>query len=33
MGTSHECCIMRKVICKEVTAGGRFESVLNSGNR
>ena len=31
MGTSHRCCIMRKVTCKESTAGGRFESFLNSG--
>ena len=32
MGTSHRCCIMRKVICKEVTAGGRFDSFLVSVN-
>ena len=30
MGTSHQCCTKRKVIYKEVTAGGRFESFLNS---
>ena len=23
--TSHRCCLMRKVIKKEVTAGGRFD--------
>ena len=33
MGTSHRSCIMRKVTCKESTAGGRFESFLNSAQR
>ena len=28
--TSHRYCIMRKVIHKEVTAGGRFDSFLDS---
>ena len=28
--TSHRCCIMRKVIHKEVTAGGRFDFFLDS---
>ena len=31
MGTSHRCCIMRKAICKYVTAGGRLDSFLDSG--
>ena len=32
MGTSHRCCIIRKVIiCKKATAGGRFDSFLDSG--
>ena len=25
MGPSHRCCIMRKVICKELTAGRKFD--------
>ena len=29
---SHRCCIMRKVIHKEVTTGGRFNFFLDSGN-
>ena len=29
--TSHQCCIMRKVIHKEVGAGGRFDFFLDSG--
>ena len=29
--TSHRGCIMRKVISKEVTAGGRFDLFLDSG--
>ena len=32
MVTSHRCYIMRKVICEEVTAGGRFDSFLDSGH-
>ena len=28
--TSHQSCIMRKVIHKEVTAGGRFDFFLDS---
>ena len=28
--TSHQCCIMRKVICKEVVAGGMFDFFLDS---
>ena len=32
MGSSHQCCIMRKVIHKEVGAGGRFDFFLDSGN-
>ena len=28
--TSHRGCIMRKVISKEVTAGGRFDFLLDS---
>ena len=28
--TSHQCCIMRKVIRKEVGAGGRFDFFLDS---
>ena len=28
--TSHRCCIMRKVIHKEVTAAGRFDCFLDS---
>ena len=31
MRTSHRYCIIRKVICKEATAGGRFDSFLDSG--
>ena len=30
METSHQGCIMRKVISKEVTAGGRFDLFLDS---
>ena len=30
--TSHRCCIMRKVIHTEVTAGGRFDFFLDSDN-
>ena len=30
-GTTWELHIMRKVICKEATAGGRFDSFLDSG--
>ena len=33
MGTSHRCCTMRKTICKEATAGGRFNSFLDSDNK
>ena len=29
--TSHQGCIMRKVISKAVTAGGRFDFFLDSG--
>ena len=29
--TSHQFCIMRKVISKKVTAGGRFDFFLDSG--
>ena len=28
--TSRQCCVLRKVICKEVTAGGRFNFFLDS---
>ena len=28
--TSRQCCVMRKVICKEVTAGRRFNFLLDS---
>ena len=28
--TSHRGCIMRKGLCKEVTAGGRFDFFLDS---
>ena len=31
--TSDRCCIRRKVIHKEVTAGGRFDLFLDSGER
>ena len=27
---SHQCCIMRKVIHKEVTTGGRFDIILDT---
>ena len=33
MGTSHRGCIMRKVVGKEVTAGGRFDFLLDSALR
>ena len=29
--TSHRCCIMRRVIHKEITAGGKFDFFLDSG--
>ena len=29
--TSHQCCIMRKAMSKEVGAGGRFDIFLDSG--
>ena len=28
--TSHRCCVMRKVVLKEVTAGGRLDIFLDS---
>ena len=30
MLSSHQCCVMREVICKEITTGGRFDSFLDS---
>ena len=31
--TSHQSCIMRKVVSKKVTAGGRFDFFLDSGQQ
>ena len=31
--TSHRGCILRKVVSKEVTAGGRFDFFLDSASR